>query len=147
LYFRFFVGEEDFCKTVQVLASVEYGYVYLAVSNVYAYPSIYYYGGNEVITNYRFNSAVFLCPNENEYYERGTYAIAVTSWSAAAFSLSVNVSAQKLPLPPAPTQISCDDVPPSEFHATSVCIPEGVTTQLNFNVRHSCDNLRIASQS
>ena len=39
MYFRFFVGEDDYCKTIQVAAEAEYGAPILTASNIRAYPS------------------------------------------------------------------------------------------------------------
>jgi hypothetical protein len=134
IYFRFFVGEEDFCKPIQVKASTEYGYVDVSVSNVYAYPYRFLGQANEVLNSYWVNSAVMLCPNENQYYGVGTYAVAVFASRPAAFVLSVNTSTQVHPLPPPPVQIACEDVPLDELSAHSVCMPDSVTTLLNFSV-------------
>jgi hypothetical protein len=147
MYFRFFVGDDDYCRTIQVAAEAEYGAPILTVSNIVAYPAADDY--SEIVFNnedsfYYAEAVIWLCPNANEFYDRGTYSVAVTAGTPTAFVLEVKVSPQTLPIPEPPVRISCDDVPPEEYiwGSQSVCAEDGRTKDL-FTVRESFDPIPI----
>jgi len=136
MYFRFFVGENDYCKTIQVAAEAEYGSPVLTASNIRAYPNVT--DQTIQILNNHFDifdyadSALWFCPNANKFYERGTYAVGVTAGTPTSFVLKVAVSTQTLPIPDPPVRIKCDDVPSEEklWGNDSICVEDGVTTDV-----------------
>jgi hypothetical protein len=137
MYFRFFVGDDDYCRTIQVAAEAEYGCPLLTVSNLIAYPDVSApYDDVSVLntmTPFDYaNAVLWVCPNANEFYDRGTYAVAVTAGTPTAFVLEVKVSPQTLPIPEPPVRISCDDVPPEEyiFGPQSICAEDGRTKDI-----------------
>ena len=138
MYFRFFVGDGDYCRTIQVAAEAEYGAPILTVSNIKAYPldtNISIEVENTQDTFAYAQAVLWLCPNDNEYYDRGTYSVGVTGGTPTAFHLEVKVSSQTLPIPLPDVWINCSDVPSEEFQfVESVCVEDGVTKELN-NVR------------
>ena len=142
MYFRFFVGDDDYCRTIQVAAEAEYGAPILTVSNIVAYPSDQ--DINTTVLNnadsFDYSEAViWVCPNANEYYDRGTYSVAVTAGNPTAFVLEVIASSQTLPIPEPPVRINCSDVPSEEFiwGPRSVCVEDSNTTDV-FVVSADC---------
>ena len=139
MYFRFFVGDDDYCRTIQVAAEAEYGAPILSVSNINANPNVENANGRTVIsTEDTFDYAmavIWLCPNANQYYDRGTYAVGVTAGTPTSFSLVVTASTQTLPIPEPEVRVDCSDVPPEEFYfRESYCLDEGVTYYLDVTV-------------
>ncbi len=145
MYFRFFVGDDDYCRTIRVAAEAEYGSPILTVSNIVAYPTDTDYTktvlNNQDSIDYA-NAVIWICPNANEFYDRGTYAVGVTAMTPTSFILEVKVSPQTLPIPEPPVRINCSDVPPEEFRwgNLSSCIEDGVTLDV-FIVRKAASFL------
>ena len=153
LYFRFFIPDTHFCRTIQVAAEADYGSPILALSNIKAYPGPQDVDESTVLnTQVEYNYAqavIWVCPNANEYYDRGTYAVSVTAVAPTSFHLEVKVSSQTLPIPapevrtyfhflisyPIPLQvrIACDSVPSSEYKYgnDSRCVEDGKTVLLS----------------
>jgi hypothetical protein len=134
MYFRFFVGDDDYCRTIQVAAEAEYGAPILAVSNIIAYPDSDI-SFDTVLLGDSFDYAdavIWVCPNANEFYDRGTYAVAVTAGTPTSFVLEVKVSPQTLPIPEPPVRINCSDVPKKQYFlgSQSICTEDGITTDV-----------------
>jgi len=135
MYFRFFVGEDDYCKTIQVAAEAEYGAPILTASNIRAYPSDKDFSLKIQNTQTTFDYAeavLWFCPNANKFYERGTYAVGVTAGTPTSFVLKVTMSTQTLPIPEPLVRVNCSEVPTEEFiwGNESICVEDGVTTDV-----------------
>ena len=137
MYFRFFVGDDDYCRTIQVAAEAEYGAPILTLSNIDPHPSDKNFGEYEVLNTqdtFAYAQAViWLCPNANQLYDRGTYAVGVTAGTPTSFSLVVTASTQTLPIPEPEVRVNCSDVPPEEFiyGNRSFCAEDSLTLFLN----------------
>jgi hypothetical protein len=144
MYFRFFVGDDDFCRIIQVAAEAEYGSPIISVSNIDAYPNELNLDRYTISTQTAFDyaeSVVWLCPNTNEYYDRGTYAVGITGGTPTSFVLKVTASSQVLPLPQPSVRIDCNDVPDDELqYVNSICVEDSVTIDL-FQVQENLISL------
>jgi hypothetical protein len=121
----------------------------LTVSNIVAYPDASAPHDDVTVLNneipyFYADSVIWVCPNANQFYDRGTYAVAVTAGTPTSFVLEVKVSPQTLPIPEPPVRISCDDVPPEEYiwGPQSICVEDGRTKDL-FTVRESLQIFEI----
>ena len=141
-YFRFYLGESDLCREVQITARSEYGTVNLLVSNINPFPS---FADNEAqwkinTEQYGFaQSSVTLCPNAGSAMQPGTYAIAVEAVNPSLFFLEIELSKEgSRPLESPPTRVSCDDVVMTDlgyseesFAGQNQCLEDGVTSLIS----------------
>ena len=137
-YFRVYIGDENYCRTIQFLANFDYGSAQLAVSNRYAFPNYALSRGAQPSSIYALDgffsygqALLNICPYSNIYYDRGTYAFSLLANNAdTQLTVEVNLSPQTYPLPAPTSRVSCDtpeakaecDVANAYYHNNHSCV-------------------------
>ena len=140
-YFRFFLGEEVYCRPVLFSVRSVYGNHQFFISSVFPEPN-YELAYSETSVIFRQNQWSFAQSNTNicpgtQIYTPGTYAVAMTAYEPTAFYFEIRPSPLPHPLPPPEEKVSCVSVPEEEYRVAreagreTLCLEDGITTRFD----------------
>ena len=138
-FFRFFVGEEAYCRPILVTVRPIYGNHFSFLSSTTPNPDWSNYQPTGSLWRENLvtvdQSYYIACPHWNGYTP-GTYSLGVTAYEATSFYVEIAISPKSFPLDPPLVVASCDNIPQENLDLAEagdlkvLCLEDGKTTHL-----------------